>query len=155
MNVTFACPRCEESSRVEVTLADPALACPRCDVQIPIEPGTIREDGLEQCLVCGSRDLFIRKDFPQRLGVGIVVAGFVASSIAWSQYMTVLTFGILFATALIDVLLYLVVGEAVVCYRCQAQYRRMEGMEQHGAFSLETHERYRQQAARLAEQRQT
>ncbi len=55
----------------------------------------------------------MRKDFPQRLGVAIVVTGFIASSIAWSQYMTLLTFGILFATALIDVVLYLIVGEAL------------------------------------------
>jgi hypothetical protein len=122
---------------------------------MPIEPGTLTEAGLRRCLVCGSEDLFVRKDFPQQLGVGIVVAGFIASSIAWSQYMTLLTFGILFATALIDVVLYLIVGEALVCYRCQAQYRMAPGIEQHSAFNLETHERYRQQAARLAEQRRT
>lgn len=116
---------------------------------MPIEPETISAQGLRHCLVCGSRDLFVRKDFPQRLGVGLVVVGFIASSIAWSQYMTLLTFGILFATALVDVLLYLIVGEALVCYRCQAQYRMVEGVEHHRAFSLETHERYRQQAARI------
>jgi hypothetical protein len=116
---------------------------------MPIEPGTITPEGLTQCLVCGSRDLFVRKDFPQRLGVGLVVVGFIASSIAWSQYMTLLTFAILFATALVDVVLYLIVGEALVCYRCHAQYRTVEGVEHHPAFNLETHERYRQQAARL------
>jgi hypothetical protein len=150
MNVTFACPRCQESSRVDVT-GDTALACTHCQAQIPLSSESIASDGLRQCLVCGSPDLFVRKDFPQRLGVGIVVAGFVASSIAWSQYMTLLTFGILFATALIDVALYLIVGEALECYRCHAQYRTVEGMQEHGAFNLETHERYRQHAARMAE----
>src|SRR4051812_5802178 len=106
MNVTFACPRCQESARVEITPAHAALDCPHCQAQMPIEPDTITPEGLRQCTACGSRDLFVRKDFPQRLGVGIVVTGFIASSIAWSQYMTVLTFAILFATALIDVALY-------------------------------------------------
>jgi hypothetical protein len=154
MNVTFACPRCQQSSRVELTTADLALICPHCQGQMPVEPDAITAEGLRRCLVCGSRDLFVRKDFPQRLGVAIVVTGFIASSIAWSQYMTLWTFGILFATALIDVALYLVVGEALECYRCHAQYRGLEGLQHHSGFSLQTHERYRQLEARMAEQKQ-
>lgn len=116
---------------------------------MPVEPDTMTPEGLKQCLVCGSQDLFVRKDFPQRLGVGIVVVGFIASSIAWSQYMTYLTFAILFATAAIDVVLYLLMGEALVCYRCHAEYRMVEGLQHHEGFNLETHERYRQMAARM------
>jgi hypothetical protein len=67
--------------------------------------------------------------------------------------MTYLTFGILFATALFDVLLLALVGNSLVCYRCGAEYRDVEGIEDHGAFNLETHERYRQQAARLGSQK--
>ena len=153
MNVTFSCPGCQRDGRVDLSTDDPALSCPHCRAEMPIPPEAITDDGLQQCLVCSSRDLFVRKDFPQRLGVGIVVVGFVASSIAWSQYMTLTTFAILFATALVDVVLFLVMGEALVCYRCGAQYRLAQGIESHGGFNLETHERYRQQAARLAQQR--
>lgn len=149
MNVTFACPRCQESSRAEIAAHDETLRCSHCEAELPIEPDVMTDEGLKQCLVCGSHELFIRKDFPQRLGVGLVVVGFIASSIAWSQYMTLLTFAILFATALIDVVLYLVMGEALECYRCHAQYRNAPGIDKHGAFNLETHERHRQLAARL------
>lgn len=99
-----------------------------------------------RCLACPSTDLFVRKDFPQRLGVAIVVVGIVGSSIAWGYSLLLATFAILFATALIDVVLYLIVPDALMCYRCGAQYRLAEGMSRHGAFNLETHERYRQQA---------
>jgi hypothetical protein len=81
--------------------------------------------------------------------VGIVVVGIVASSLAWLQHMTILTFVILFATALVDLVLYLVVGDALLCYRCGATFRNVERMEEHAGFNLEMHERYRQQAARL------
>ncbi len=37
------------------------------------------------------------------------------------------TFAILFATALIDVVLYLIVPDALMCYRCGAMYRQAEG----------------------------
>jgi hypothetical protein len=77
----------------------------------------------------------------------------VGSSIAWAYSHLLLTFGTLFATALIDVVLYLIVPNALMCYRCSAQYRGLLGLENHGAFNLETHERYRQQAARLSAQR--
>ena len=63
-----------------------------------------------------------------------------------------LTFGILFATAIIDVVLYSLVGDALMCYRCFAQYRGQDKYEEHGPFNLETHERYRQAAARQSEQ---
>jgi len=46
-------------------------------------------------------------------------------------------------------LLYIVMGESLTCYRCSAQYRGFEEIERHGGFNLETHERYRQMAARL------
>ena len=40
-------------------------------------------------------------------------------------------------------------GESLTCYRCHAQYRGTHEIERHGGFDLETHERYRQMAARL------
>src|SRR5687768_5324473 len=123
MNVTFSCPRCEQAGRLDVADDQATLGCPHCRAEMPIGAEARSPQGLHNCLVCASRDLFVRKDFPQRLGVGIVVIGFIASSIAWAQYMTITTFAILFATALVDVLLYLIMGEALVCYRCGAQYR--------------------------------
>lgn len=117
-------------------------------------PADAFEQGkLARCIVCPSHELFIRKDFPQRLGVTIVILGFVASSIAWYFYQIVLTFAILFATALCDVLLYVLVGGVLVCYRCHAHYRGVSPSGEHAGFELETHERYRQQAARLAQKR--
>ncbi len=55
----------------------------------------------------------MRKDFPQRVGVALVAIGVVGSSIAWYHADLAWTFGILFATALADVLLYAVVGNAL------------------------------------------
>ena len=46
-------------------------------------------------------------------------------------------------------LLFTLVGDALMCYRCGAQYRGVEEMDAHGQFNLETHEKYRQLAARL------
>jgi len=100
-------------------------------------------------VVCPSKELYVRKDFSQKAGVTIVVLGFVLSSIAWYYRQPMLTYGILFATALIDVVLYVTVGNLLQCYRCHAQYRGLEKLDSHEPFNLETHERYRQQELRL------
>ena len=92
----------------------------------------------------------MRKDFPQRLGVALVTIGLLGSCVAWAYSQLYWTFGILFATALVDVLLYAVVPNALMCYRCGAMYRGAADIDQHGSFNLETHERHRQQKIRLA-----
>ena len=103
---------------------------------------------LIRCVVCPSTELFVRKNFPQRLGIAIVVVGLAASCIAWGYRDLFWTFGILFSTALLDVILFFVVPDCLTCYRCGARYTGTDGMGEFGNFNLETHEKYRQQAAR-------
>lgn len=152
MNVTFRCPHCDQIGRVDFDEGTRILACPNCEEKWSVPEGAVSGDKLWRCIVCPSTELFIRKDFSQALGVAIVVAGFVISSVFWYYRMPLWTYGVLFATALIDVVLYLVVGNVLHCYRCQAQYRGVPGLENHEAFNLETHEKHRQQKIRLAEQ---
>ena len=152
MNVSFICRKCDEESRVELVAGSDEFCCPHCSRSYPVAPDALADGKLARCLVCSCDELYVRKDFSQRLGVTIVVIGIVASSIAWAFHRQYLTFGILFATALIDVVLYFMVGNVLQCYRCRSEYRRLAGLDEHEAFSLETHERYRQQEARLAEQ---
>jgi hypothetical protein len=151
MNVTYNCPACHHTTRAQLAADSAAIACTHCRQQINIPRGAISGQQIQRCLVCPSTELFARKDFPQRLGVALVIIGFVGSSIAWFNYQVLLTFAILFITALVDLVLYIVMGESLTCYRCHAQYRGFEEIERHGGFDLETHERYRQMAARLKE----
>lgn len=100
-------------------------------------------------MACPSVELFVRKDFPQRLGVTIVGIGLALSCVAWYYHAIYWTFGILLATALIDLALFLLMGDVLECYRCHAQYRGTANLVEHQAFDLEVHEKYRQQDARM------
>lgn len=151
MTVTYACPRCDQTARVDVPAGAPVVGCPACRSSISIPAGAYENGKLHQCLVCPSTDLFVRKDFSQRLGVSIVVAGFAASCVTWYLYLPYWTYGILFATAAVDVVLYFLVPNCLCCYRCNAQYRGLPQLDSYEAFNLETHERYRQQEIRLRE----
>jgi hypothetical protein len=151
MNVRFTCPDCQRSTTQELSQASAALACQHCARELRVPEDAFDESGrLGRCLVCPSRELFVRKDFPQRLGVAIVTVGLLASCVAWAYSQLYLTFGILLATALVDLVLYLVVPNALMCYRCAAEYRRADGTAEHGSFDLSTYERHRQQVARMA-----
>lgn len=157
MRITYACPACHATTSLDRVEERTALDCPACGAGLAVQPGLLewRTEGggrrarLRRCLVCPSGELFARKDFPQRLGVGIVVVGFAASCVTWGMRLLVPTFAILFATALVDVVLYLFMPECLVCYRCGARYRGDGVCDDAGGFDLETHERHRQAAARM------
>ena len=149
MNITYRCPQCEATSSVALDDTDQTVVCPSCSHSIGIPPGAMTQDRITRCLVCPSKELFIRKNFPQRLGVAIVVLGFAISCITWYFRLVIATFGVLFATAGIDVLLYFFMGNALQCYRCQAHYTGVADLEGHTGFDLEVHERHRQEQIRL------
>lgn len=149
MYIRFRCLTCEQT--VTVPVRGEALVCPTCGTTIQYDAGGCAEGRVERCLVCPSRELFVRKDFPQSLGLTIIVIGFVLSSVALYFHHSVLSLTILLLTAGVDAVLYLVMGNVLTCYRCHAEYRDVANMEAHGPFELEIHERYRQEAARLAD----
>jgi DNA-directed RNA polymerase subunit RPC12/RpoP len=151
MNVTYACSSCDAAVRHEFDERTETFDCPACRHELAVPDGGVNGERVRRCLVCPSHDLYMRKDFPQRLGVLLVAVGIVGSSIAWYNANLAWTFGILFATALADLLLFMLVGSALMCYRCGAQYRGVAEMETHGQFNLETHEKYRQLAARTSQ----
>ena len=178
-NVTFLCPYCDHTDRADWSFSESTeIRCPACDVvlcaQTPIVDVGAKQDRaselnaermselnsseeapmgseLQACVICGSQELFVRKDFPQRLGVTIVVLGFGLSIVTWNYRWVISTFAILFATALVDFLLYLFMGNLLECYRCHAQYRGLPSLNGHEAFDLEIHERHRQQKIRMKE----
>src|SRR5436309_283555 len=121
MNVTFRCPYCNKTASADFGPESRELVCPSCNVKWPVAAGAVNENGASQCLICPSTELFLRKDFSQSLGVAIVVAGVVVSSAFWAYHMPYWTYGVLFTTALLDVVLYLLVGNVLQCYRCYAQ----------------------------------
>lgn len=149
MNVSFVCPKCDRSCRVEFDDATKSIACAGCGRTVAVPAGAIAKGRIQACLLCPSQELFVRKDFSQRLGITIIVLGFIASAITWYLHYIIATYAILFATAMIDVVLFLVVGNVLECYRCHAHYRDLSGLDNHAAFNLETHERHRQQLIRL------
>jgi hypothetical protein len=101
-------------------------------------------------------DLYIQKDFPQGIGLLIVVTGFAISTVFWYYEMPIATFSVLAASALIDGVLYYTVPDVTICYRCSSQTRG-EGSNSDGRFppfDLAIGERYRQERIRVEQLRE-
>lgn len=105
--------------------------------------------GLSQCTLCGCRELYKKKDFPHWLGMSILVGACLLSVFTYGWYEPVWTWAILIGSALFDGLLYLWVGDAIVCYRCHAHYRGFTAAAVHEPYELTLGERYRQERIRL------
>jgi hypothetical protein len=99
---------------------------------------------LESCPECGCHDLFIRKDFPQKIGLLIVVtAGITFLILASNPHRFYLGAWVLVASVIIDLVLYFIVPKITVCYRCRAEFRDAPINPRHEGFELSTGEKYR------------
>lgn len=150
MRLRYACPSCQEQLQADVS-APAELRC-HCDWSRPVTADLFDGDTPTQCLVCSCGDLWRQKDIPQVLGLAMVGIQIVLSTIAWAMYEPTYWLGILLFFALLDMVLYAVMGDMLVCYRCRARHRKMPIADEHPAFDLEVAERYRQQDLRLKQQ---
>jgi hypothetical protein len=146
VNTSFSCPQCGSPARLPLP-APAEWVCPDCGQHLPLaapDPGP----GLERCAVCGNHELYKKKDFPHGLGMTILVAACLASTVAYYLYNAWWTWAILIGSAAFDGLLYLWVKDAIVCYRCDAHFRRVPPAPRFQPFELGVHERYRQERLR-------
>jgi hypothetical protein len=149
MLISFDCPKCLKLSHVEMPQATKGVMCPACDWNRPFSDGDLKGECPDRCLVCGCGDLWRQKDFDKRLGVLIVGLGILLSTIATWYVMPGVAMIVLMVFGLADWILYAILPDRLVCYRCHAQYRHVPTLAAATAFDLELNERYRQEAIRL------
>jgi len=155
MELTFECPQCHAVGSVAGVESAPTASCPGCKQPRALRREAFDEGGLASCSWCGTHDLYIQKDFPQGLGLAIVIAGFAVSTVFWYYEMPIPAYLVLLASALLDMVLYYKVPDVTICYRCLGQYRGA-GANPGGrfhAFDLAIGERYRQERLRAEQLR--
>ncbi|GAC1321786.1 MAG: hypothetical protein NVSMB14_16890 [Isosphaeraceae bacterium] len=155
MELTFECPSCVAKGAVAHVESATSATCSACGLVRELRSEGIESGNLVACPWCTTKDMYIQKDFPHGMGLAIVIGGFALSTIFWYFYMPILTIGILLGTAALDLLLFYLVGDVTICYRCLCQYRgagaNPNGL--HSAFDLAIGERYRQERLRIEELR--
>lgn len=150
MELTFQCPQCGTVGHASPIESLASVTCAACSTTRTMHAGAFDQAGLESCAWCATNDLYLQKDFPQGLGLAIVIAGFVVSTVFWYYEMPIPAYAVLLASALFDMALYYRVPDVTICYRCLGQYRGT-GTNPGGRyrwFDLAVGERYRQERMR-------
>lgn len=137
--VTAACPSCrgplERPFPVPESMAGP---CRHCGTNPPPLAETVLEGGLlTACPACETRHLYRQKDFSRKLGLLVVIVAAILAPFTW--YLS------LVAAALLDLALYFVAGDVIICYRhdCQAQIRGLPPGPEVRGFDLATYDAFR------------
>jgi len=111
-----------------------ALRCEACGLEKPLTRERLTSaGGLAGCLVCAHPELFTRKNFPPAIGIAVVVVAAVLAP--WTHYIS------LVAAALVDLALYRLTSDVVVCYVCRAEHRGFAPTPRHPRFDREIAER--------------
>jgi hypothetical protein len=146
MILRFQCPECQTITATEQVGA-PSWTCSTCGFAVTAASPTDASE-LKSCRVCGNTELYVQKAFAHWLGMSLIVVASVGFIVAMYMYHLYIAWGILIGSALIDVVLYLMMGNMTVCYRCRAQYQGFPVNPEHKSFDLAVGERYRQEKLR-------
>jgi hypothetical protein len=155
MELTFECPKCGAINHVPWD-GSAVVSCRACGEARELHRDVVQDGSLRACPWCATEDLYVQKDFPQGLGLLIVVVGFAVATVFWFFEMPIPTYSVLLASALLDMVLYYRVPNVTICYRCLSQYRGAgsnPGNRFH-PFDLAIGERYRQERLRVEQLRE-
>ena len=132
--IAFACPACGAEALAGL---DGRGRCPKCGTKHGLElSASMRELRLvDRCPTCRGEQLYVQRDFNQRAGLAIVIVG--GALAPFTPY-----YASLFVAAAVDAVLYALLPEIAVCYRCQAHFRGFARNPKHEAFDLHVAEQY-------------
>lgn len=104
-------------------------------------------ESLTTCSQCGNAELYRQKDFPQWLGMSLLTVACLVFFVFALLYQYAIAWSVLLGSAAIDGLIYLIVGDVVVCYRCGTKHRGWPSRK-FAPFELTAAEKYRQERIR-------
>lgn len=157
VTITRRCPKAPCHGRISTIVERAGTVeshCPVCGETVKLEiPSELVGGGatgaagetrptVTRCAACPGREFFIRKDFPQKLGLLLVVVFGLIATVFYAYERVGMSFATLGALVVIDAFIYLFVGKVTVCYRCRAEYRGVAYNPDHEGFDLATSEKY-------------
>jgi hypothetical protein len=106
------------------------------------------DEPIRHCVACGCEQLYRQKNFPQWLGLSLLAIACSAFFVLQGLYLPRPAWVILLGSAAFDMILYLFVGDVIVCYRCHARHYGLAKQKSYDPFELPIAEKYRQERIR-------
>lgn len=98
---------------------------------------------VEHCAICNCPSVYLQKDFNRNFGFGIIVVTAIICMIMALQFNWVWqAYTLLFAVVAADMLLYKLLPDVIICYRCHTQYRGFSRSPAAAPFELGLAEKY-------------
>ena len=132
--IAFACPSCGAEATAGIDGQGRCAAC-GAETARALSSSLRDERVVDRCPACQGEQLYVQRDFNQRAGLAIVIVG--AALAPFTPF-----YSSLFVAATIDAVLYLLLPEIAICYRCQAHFRGFLRNPRHEAFDLHVAEQY-------------
>src|SRR5207253_7190907 len=127
----FLCPHCE--TRLAREAGEAPRVCDECgranEAEAP-RAGAV----IERCGACAHDQLYFQKDFNRTTGIALVVLGSIF--VPWTYGLSLL------GVTILDYVVWRLVKNVIVCYRCQAVHRGYPANPDLKAFDLVTHDRH-------------
>jgi DNA-directed RNA polymerase subunit RPC12/RpoP len=125
VDILARCPKCDAGLPVQAADAPDTIACGRCGREIPLSwSESIRADrAVDRCPICSGADFYTRKDFDPKVGLTVVVIGAAISGVFYWFGRDLLAYSVLSIAVLVDLVIYGMLKEVTVCYRCHSEFR--------------------------------
>jgi len=125
MHILAKCPKCDAGLPVQVVGAAAAIRCGRCGQEMPLAfSDALRSDrGVDLCPVCQGVDFYARKDFDPTIGLTVVIIGGLISVGFYWFGRDLVAYGILAGAVVVDLVVYGMLKDVTVCYRCHSEFR--------------------------------
>jgi hypothetical protein len=132
--IALACPACGQEATMGT---DGRTRCPACGAETAVELTPALREGraVDRCPACQGEQIYVQRDFNQKAGLAIVIVGALLAP--FTPF-----YSSLFVAAAIDAVLYVLLPEIAICYRCQAHFRGFPRNPKHEPFDLHIAEQY-------------
>ncbi len=130
-SVHFLCAQCDV--RLARVAGEPPRACDRCGAETSVS-APAESTIIDRCVACGHDELYFQKDFNRTTGITLVVIG--AIFVPWTWGLSLL------GVTILDYIVWRLVKDVIVCYRCQAVHRGYPANPALKPFDLATHDRH-------------
>jgi hypothetical protein len=130
-SVNYLCETCEK--RLSRAPGEPPRVCEHCGAPssaMAPPAGAI----ISRCAACDHDQLYFQKDFNRTTGIALVAIG--AVFVPWTWGLSLL------GVTILDYIVWRVVKDVIVCYRCQAVHRGYPPNPELKPFDLVIHDRH-------------
>jgi len=124
VRIRFLCPKCQTEQEITDVTHD-ETKCSSCQhlIQLSIRDRMRKENQVDHCVICDCHKVYVQKDFNRTIGMTIFCVGVAISLVLFGMNLVWQSMAVLLGCALLDTLLYRLLPDVTICYKCHTQFR--------------------------------